>query len=360
MPQEALITIATRHQSHLERLKAHEVAKFDAFLKRMDRDIRDILTRVGGFGTIRQLEKLLERVDVALKGTLDDYEKVWRESVRDVALYEAGFEGRSIESVVDGVSLSIPADSVIMAAVYATPLGNIGGAAGGSLLKPLLKDFSKGERARMQKLIRLGFAEGQTTQQILERIRGTRAARYRDGALAIMKRNQESITRTALQHAAMQARNQVWDDNRSVIRGVRITATLDSKTSSICRSLDGKEYPIDKGPRPPFHIRCRTSTVAILKKEYQFLSKGRTRAARDPKTGKVEKVSASKSYYAWLKDQPASVQDSIIGKTRGKLLRNGGLSADRFAELQLSKNFKPLTLEQMRDMEPVAFEKAGL
>jgi len=360
VPQEALITIATRHQSHLERLKSHEVAKFDEFLRAMDSDIRDILTRVGDLGTMRQLEKILAQIDAALNGSLNDYEKVWRESVRSLAIYEAGFEARSLESIVGGVSLSIPSDAVIVAAVYAAPLGDIGGAASGSLLKPLLKDFTKTERERMQKMIRLGFAEGQTTQQILERIRGTRAARYQDGTLAIMKRNQESITRTALQHASAQARNKVWDDNRSMIRGVRITATLDSRTSSICRSLDGKEYPIDKGQRPPFHIRCRTSTVAILKNEYQFLSKGRTRAERDPTTGKVGKVPADKSYYAWLKGQPASVQDSIIGNTRGKLLRDGELSADRFAELQLSKNFKPLTLEQMRAMEPVAFNKAGL
>jgi hypothetical protein len=54
------------------------------------------------------------------------------------------------------------------------------------------------------------------------------------------------------------------------------------------------------------------------------------------------------------------VQDSIIGPTRGKLLRKGGLSSQRFAELQLSKNYKPLTLDEMKKLEPVAFEKAGI
>ena len=58
--------------------------------------------------------------------------------------------------------------------------------------------------------------------------------------------------------------------------------------------------------------------------------------------------------------QPAKVQDSIVGSTRGKLLRDGGLSAGRFAELQLGKRFEPLTLDEMRQLEPIAFHKAGL
>ena len=46
MAQDALITIATRHQSHYERLKAHEVEKFAPFLKEMDRELRAALSGV--------------------------------------------------------------------------------------------------------------------------------------------------------------------------------------------------------------------------------------------------------------------------------------------------------------------------
>jgi SPP1 gp7 family putative phage head morphogenesis protein len=105
---------------------------------------------------------------------------------------------------------------------------------------------------------------------------------------------------------------------------------------------------------------CRSSTVAVLDDRYAFLDEGATRSARDPETGKVESVPAKQSYYQWLAGQPAAVQDSIIGPTRGKLLRDGGLSAQRFSELSLGKNFQPLTLDQMRELDPVAFIRAGL
>jgi len=82
-------------------------------------------------------------------------------------------------------------------------------------------------------------------------------------------------------------------------------------------------------------------------------------------------VPANQTYYGWLKTQPAAVQDSIIGPTKGKLLRDGGLSSQRFSELQLGKQFQPLTLYGrdlpgggremgMRELEPLAFQRAGL
>ncbi|MFP3663054.1 hypothetical protein SB768_31970, partial [Burkholderia sp. SIMBA_043] len=58
--------------------------------------------------------------------------------------------------------------------------------------------------------------------------------------------------------------------------------------------------------------------------------------------------------------QPAAFQDATLGPVRGKLFRDGGLTAERFAALQLDKNFKPLTLDQLKELEPLAFERARL
>ncbi|MNT13393.1 hypothetical protein D3C72_1483620 [compost metagenome] len=76
--------------------------------------------------------------------------------------------------------------------------------------------------------------------------------------------------------------------------------------------------------------------------------------------GGAQQVRADLSYYDWLKQQPAAFQDRAIGPVRAKLLREGGLSVARFAELQLDRNFAPLTLVQMKALEPLAFEKARL
>jgi hypothetical protein len=99
---------------------------------------------------------------------------------------------------------------------------------------------------------------------------------------------------------------------------------------------------------------CRSTTVADLDPKFDFLKEGRTRS------GEKGPVDAKKDYYDWLKDQPPEFQDQALGPKRAKLFREGGLSADKFAELQLDRNFEPLTLAEMRALEPEAFKNAGL
>lgn len=360
MPQDNLTDIATRHAVHFERLKSGEVKKFDEFLIKIDQDLRESLTRADITAFTRsRLEQQLAQVGILINGTFEDYKKVWQASINEASIYESGFELKALQNVVDGVSFTLPSDQQITSAVFSAPLGNIGGAAGGALLNDYFDGMAASQVKKIQGAIRLGYAEGQTTEQIIRRIRGTKASGYSDGIWGTTKRDVENVVRTALSHASSQSRAQIWEKNKSVIGGVEWVSTLDSRTSSICRTLDGKVYPIDKGPRPPAHTNCRSTTVARLTKEYDFLEEGETRSSRDA-SGKVKTVDADLSYYEWLKKQPADFQDSAIGPTRGALLRNGGLSADRFAELQLNKNFQPITLEEMRNLEPAAFEKAGL
>jgi SPP1 gp7 family putative phage head morphogenesis protein len=99
---------------------------------------------------------------------------------------------------------------------------------------------------------------------------------------------------------------------------------------------------------------CRSTTIPILSKEFDFLSKGRTRSAE------FGPVSKETSYYDWLKRQSKEDQFDVLGESRGKLFREGGMSAERFRELQFDRNFEPLTLAEMRRLEPQAFERAGL
>lgn len=83
------------------------------------------------------------------------------------------------------------------------------------------------------------------------------------------------------------------------VKKYQIVATLDMKTSDICRSKDGKIYDVDKATvgvnYPPFHPFCRTTTVPYY--DDKDLEKS-TRAARDQK-GRSIKVPASMTYKEW-------------------------------------------------------------
>lgn len=357
---EQLIEQSTRHQVYLERLKSGEANQFAGFLQQMDRDLRLKLSGedLTAF-TRRRLDRLLAQTDADLRTIYSAHWEQLKGNLVELAAYEAGFEARSLNAIAAGAfETVVPSTTQVWAAVNASPL-SVRGPDGGKLLESFVKDWSGTDIKRITGAIRQGVYEGQTTQQILQQIRGTRAGRYKDGILAISNRNAEAIVRTAVQHVSSVARQQTWDANADVVKSVRWVSTLDGRTSDLCRSMDGQTFPLNKGPRPPIHIRCRSTVVAELDDEFSFLSEGGTRSARNSE-GKVISVSADETYYGWLKRQPEAFQNSVLGPVRGKLLREGGLSAERFAEIGLNKNFTPTTLQGMRELEPLAFERAKI
>ena len=206
----------------------------------------------------------------------------------------------------------------------------------------------------MSGAIRKGATEGQTNSQIVRSIIGTKKNNYRDGVLETTRRNAAAVVNTSMQNAASGARHQFFEKNSETIKRYEWVSTLDSRTSSQCRSLDGKIFEIGKGPTPPIHINCRSTTAPVIEEPWGFLTDGQTRASA---TGQVD---GDETYYSWLKKQPVETQDMAIGPQRGKLLRDGGLSSEKFGELQLSKSFEPLTLDEMRKLEPEAFKEAGI
>lgn len=80
-----------------------------------------------------------------------------------------------------------------------------------------------------------------------------------------------------------------------------IVATLDSHTSETCRKMDGKHFPMSQWEvgttAPPFHVRCRSTTVPYFEDDFGVVGK---RAARDEE-GKTYYVPANMTYEKWEK-----------------------------------------------------------
>ena len=76
---------------------------------------------------------------------------------------------------------------------------------------------------------------------------------YSEPLLAPFVRHYADAQKTRIAAVARQA---VAEANGDIVAGVRMVATLDSRTSSVCRSLDGRVFPVDSGPRPPVPINC--------------------------------------------------------------------------------------------------------
>ena len=354
---EQYLNQTIRRIVYLESLKQSEINKLTPHIKAIDKLIKeqligDELTEM----TIKSFNGVVTEIKQGVQAELIAYTNSVNVTLVDVAADTYAFEAKSIGTAFDGFKLAsgikvAEKAKVLEKLVKNTPLAVKGSE--GKTVTDLFNELANNESNKYINHIKLARYEGKTNQQIVQMIRGTRKNGYKDGLMEVTSRQAKTIVRTTVQHAAMQGKAEFANDNADIIKGEQWLSTLDGRTSSACRSLDGQVFELGKGPRPPLHHNCRSTVLIVLRDEYAGRGNINKRASKD---GPVD----NESYYSWLNKQPKEFQDDVLGETRGKLLRSGGLSADKFAALQLDKNFKPLTLAEMRDREPMAFKKAGL
>lgn len=351
MPQhlEDPVNLSARHSVFITQFAGRI---YNDLLPILEQAERDLIARV------MQTDWATERTDQLLADVRELQNIAWQrysdglnEQLPLFIDYETDFSGRFLTSLIEGdFASALPAPEQVASAVYSEPL-TVGQNGQANTLEPFIQDWSDRRVNDVTGIITGGVVTNISRQEMRQRIQ---AATMADRNAA------RTIVRTSLNHISSTARDQVYRENRDVVIGYRIVATLDSRTSSICRPLDGLEirFTERRQPRPPFHPACRTTTAPLLRSEFDIFSQNATRAAQDGP------VRTDTTYYSWLRQQPAAVQDSIIGSVRGRLLRNGGITAEQFRLLSTDDLFRPITLEEMmrRDQEFGfgAFVKAGL
>jgi SPP1 gp7 family putative phage head morphogenesis protein len=256
---------------------------------------------------------------------------------------EVSYQQKLIGSVQPVKVLPISAEAVYAAAI-ATPFQ-------GKFLKEFLSGMETQKANLIRDAVRIGFIESQTTGEIVNKIRGTKALNYTDGIMNISRANAESVVLTAIAHTANVAQQALYDANEDIIKGYRYTATLDTRTTELCASRDGNYYPLGE-PKPsiPAHFRCRSRYVAVIK---SFKELGldvdlpeSTRASMDGQ------VPAKTTYQEWLKKQSVERQNEVLGVTKAKLFREGGLPIDKF----VSPSGHVYTLNELKIRNAKAFD----
>ena len=138
------------------------------------------------------------------------------------------------------------------------------------------------------------------------------------------------------------------------IEKYRYLATLDLRTSKICRELDGKIFSLkDRKPGknyPPMHPWCRSTTISVIDEE---TLRNMKRSAYNPKTGRTETVPANMTYDQWYRKyvkgnakaeaEEKSIQNADSDKKQYERYREilGKDAPKRFADFQEMKYNDP-------------------
>lgn len=345
---EEILDRLTRHSIGLQRLSTATVRKVLALLRRSDtRLVARLLDEDVSTLSRTRMEKLLTDLRRVIDSAYLDATGALQIDLEELAKYEGQFQQDLFKRVIPVKFETVtPGAEQIVAAVNSRPFQ-------GKLLKEVYKELPASTFRQVRDTIRAGFIEGRTTDQIVRDLRGTASQGFKDGILAKTRRDVEAVVRTAVSHTSNTARDYTYAANDDLVKGVRWNATLDSRTSLVCAGRDGKVYPVDKGPRPPAHYNCRSSTSPVLKswRELGFDVDEVPPGTRASMNGQVP---ADQDYDTWLRKQPRDFQDDVLGKTKADLFRSG-LKADRFTDRKGAE----LTLDQLRQRERDIWEKAN-
>lgn len=331
-----------RHAFYLQRYTKTELAQVIATLDAAQAEIMEKLRTTKGPWTLdwleryrKELARMTADATAAMRGKLEA-------GMRDQLDHELKIAGKELAGLPVRIANATVDPNVVWAAVVSLPADR------GHTLGELIDSYDAGMQNLIVGELRRGIVEGETVDQVIRRLRGTKANNYSDGLLSITRAGAERIVRTGIMHTMNTAREELYRQNADLLKGVQYVATLDTGTCIVCGELDGKVYPLQEArPHPPMHPNCRCIYVPVTKSWEELGSKikaGEVEGARASMDGQVP---GKVSYEKWLRDQPAHIQDGALGPGRAALFRQGKPLAD------MVDRGRPLTLKELRGLEGV-------
>ena len=231
--------------AHLQRSEIKLTNQLSELVEGMTNAEKDLFMRNTYKG--KRLTELRE----AIQNLSHEYRTIINDGIRDDAVALAANEidhALNLSSAVinvEGVH-SISAAQVYSAAV-AQPFN-------GRHLRDYIADIEPYVRKRINQSLRIGFSNGETVQEMVKTIRGTKVLKYKDGLLKTSKTSAERLVRTFNNHLASRAHIETF--KALGVDQYKWASTLDFRTSSVCSVRDGQIYDIGKGPLPPAHPNC--------------------------------------------------------------------------------------------------------
>lgn len=373
----------------LQRRATQTLDQTEGTLKRLIHETLGVLADERGTVTlrprvVRQLRRLEREVAVLRGDAIQQAFAEVREELLTLLVQEPQAIDAALRTVVPVIlDTTLPAATTLRALLTTAPVH-------GHLWSRWTKHVAQRDQERIITQLTIGIVQGEGIPQLAQRVVGTARIRGVDGATELTRREATTIVRTAVNHYSNRARDLYFEANQELFTEEAYVATLDARTTPICRSLDGKRFPVGKGPKPPLHLNCRSIRVAVISQELlgerpakpvterqllrEFTAQHRlaavTTRAQLPRTRRaayarfaqqrtralIGRVPASTTYTEWLRTQSAAFQTDILGVTKAKLFRAGNLHLDRF----VAPTGREYTLRELAQRERAAFIAAGL
>jgi len=239
----------------------------------------------------------------------------------------------------------------------------------GETVNKAFRGIAASSQEKLALAIRSGVFSGETTQQIARRLVGdlnfadfgplsVKQLAASGGELTKLANHQiQTIVRTSVNQVQNQASQAVYAANSKVAPKYEYVATLDSKTTPICQRLDGQQFAYNKGPTPPQHFNCRSTTIPVvdfdgLQKKYPGLEKP-PETALDTRPSITGRVPQNVAYGDWLLNQKKDLQIKTLGNEQRvrffkRLANKKGSSGQKALRQIIRSDGTEKTLDQIK------------
>ena len=219
----------------LQRFAGHEATKYGNALDKMRRETkRELLKHDLSKLTKKQLATLNVKILTISNDIFKDANAKIESDMAKFAVAEADFNLRMLDQATN-VPLRTVSQSAMDTLVFKTGIDL--GEGGTIKLGSALSQFNTDVKRNVTRAIRSGIIAGDSNATIRRSLNTV--------AKGIQKTRADSLIRTITNHTATSAKTALYQANSDVVRAERYTATLDSRTTTQCAGLDGKEFPIN-------------------------------------------------------------------------------------------------------------------
>jgi len=291
----------------------------------------------------RQKRRMFNRLQKAVREAIDKSGLVIAEAVKagliDVAELESEFALGSINHAMTGtgdVSVATGKVAKDRLTVIASSISIQGAPQNEVWLRHTRKTQERAKDA-----MNMSWQQNEDLSTTITRLRGSKANNFNDGIINLSRKNASTLARTGIHAVANQVREETYQKNSDVIKGVEFLSHLDNRTTPICRAYHQSKWEMTpQGYRsiagghdfrkPPLHFNCRSTLLPLLKTKEE-LSQTILDKVPEHRQGTLgaeldrKKLSAD----AWLKGQSKDYQKSVLGPAFA-LWSAGKVSFSRF------------------------------
>lgn len=368
---------------NLQRYAANTRVKVRANLQLLRDDLRKQIERLGldtkALTSVKyqRLSALLSQTNATIKTRMSKAAALLESDLRDVVPVVAN---GAVGAINYGLQTKVASVQLTPALMRKLTRDNVvhGGAA--------TEWWGKQEatlRAGFAQQVRLGIMSGETTGDIVKRVIGghtgtqvvtiggktRKIPTYAGGIMDATQRDAESLVITATNSVMNATREEVYSQNKDVLKGQGLIVTLDNRTTPICRARSGGAWSFTGDPLPessvqiqfpgppPYHFRCRSTLIPLTKAWAELANDAGADSAMVDKLKAVNEkegwlqssmngqVPADLTYGNWLKSKSVAVQKDILGPVKHDLWVQDKLT---FPEM-VDTTGQPLTLPELEE-----------